>query len=82
MFEILNTIGMLIILALLGLGFYCGVAYCFAFGILLFDGKFLKFAEWSVNNKWCFPTYYLSVLAIGIIASVLQVDDKGNLSKR
>ena len=82
MFEILNTIGMLIILTLLGLGFYCAIAYCLAFGILLFNGKFLKFAEWSVNNKWCFPTYYICVLSIGIIVAVIGKPDNENLSNR
>jgi len=82
MIEILNTIGWLIVLFLIGAGFYCGLAYCLAFGILLFDGKFLRFAEWSVDNKWCYPTYYLSVLAVGIITAVIGTpNDNENLTE-
>jgi len=82
MINILNTIGGLIILFIIGAGIYCGIAYCLAFAIMLFNGKFLKFVEWNVNNKWCFPTYYICVLSIGIIVAVIGKPDNENLTNR
>ena len=78
---ILEIIARFVVLFIIGAGFYCALAYFLAFSILLFDGKFLKFVEWNVHNKWCFPTYYMSILSIGIIVHIIGYDESENITK-
>jgi hypothetical protein len=84
MIDIVNLICQVVVGVILVFGFYSFLAYILAFSILIFgtEGRLFKFLEWSVNNQWCFPLYYLCAVALGIIVFYLDIDITENVGKK
>jgi len=82
----INTIGWLIICFVMGAGLYCSISFVISFLMLgLGENSIVwRLCEWSIDNKWCFPLYYLFLIALGYIGFMFQdlLNNDDNVCKR
>ena len=69
-----DIIGWMIIYFIFGFGTFAFISWIFCFLMLgLDENSFIwKLCEWSIDNRWCFPLYYMFLIALGFIGFMFQ----------